>query len=220
MKKPLAIVAGAIVCFVLGFVIADGRGGTSANGDHPPINVPTAATQAWFPPIGDYDTGGEPMDDERFDALMTALDEALTARETLARFDREAPLHIWNFIRRFAIPWITLEQRKAVAAYLASFAEEYPDHAEVVESNMAALERYAGPSERVPAFSSKVSNYSYRPGQSDGEPFSDTQSTAFRLHSSSSSCPRPGRLEAESDTTLALREPAQRAPIRGAVRER
>ena len=176
MKKPLAIVAGAIVCFALGFVIADARGGTSANGDHPPINVPIAATQAWFPPIGDYDTGGEPMDDERFDALLSALDEALTARETLARFDREAPLHIWNFIRRFAVPWITLEQRKAVTAYVASFAEEYPDRAEVVESNMAALERYAGPSERVPAFSSKVSNYSYRSWFSaDGEPFSDIQ---------------------------------------------
>ena len=176
VKKLLAIAAGAIVCFALGFVIADARGGTPANGDHPPINVPIAATQAWFPPIGDYDTGGEPLDDERFDALMTALDEALAARETLARFDREAPLHIWNFVRRFAIPWITAEQRTAVAAYVASFAEEYPGRAEVVESNMAALERYAGPSERVPAFSTKVSNYSYRSWfGADGEPFSDAQ---------------------------------------------
>ena len=176
MKKLLAIVAGAIVCFALGFVIAEMRGDSGASGDHPPINVPIAATEVWFPPIGDYDTGGEPLDDERFDALMSALDEALTARETLARFNREAPIHIWNFIRRFASPWITAEQREAVAAYLAEFAEVHPDRAEVVETNMAALERYAGPSEKVPAFASKVSNYSYRSWFSaDGEPFSDTQ---------------------------------------------
>lgn len=176
MKKLLAMVAGAIICFAVGFVIADARGGTGADGDRPPINVPVAATEVWFPPVGDYDTGGEPLDDERFEALMAALDGALTARETLARFDREAPIHIWNFIRRFASPWITLEQREAVAAYVAGFAEAHPDHAELVETNMAALERYAGPSEKVPAFAPKVSNYSYRSWFSpDGEPFSDVQ---------------------------------------------
>ena len=175
-KTLLAIVAGGIVCFALGFVIADARGGTAADRDHPPINVPVAATEVWFPPLDDYDTGGEPLDDERFEALMAALDNALTARPTLARFNREAPLHIWNFIRRFASPWITAEQREAVAASVAAFAEEHPERAEVVETNMAALERYAGPSEKVPTFSSKVSNYSYRSWFSaDGEPFSDTQ---------------------------------------------
>ena len=176
MRKLLAIVAGAVVCFGLGFLIADARGGTAVDGDHPPINVPAAATQAWFPPIGDYDTQGYALDDESFEALLATLDEALTARETLARFNREAPLHIWNFIRRLAIPWVTDEQQEAVAAYVAAFAEEYPDRAEVVETNMAALERHAGSSERAPAFASKVSNYSYRSWfNADGEPFSDAQ---------------------------------------------
>ena len=176
VRKPLAIVTGAIVCFVLGFVIADARGGTAANGDHPPIKLPAAATRIWFPPIGDYDTGGYVLDDERFDALLATLDDALAADETTDRFDREAPIHIWNFIRRLAIPWVTDEQREKVAGYVAGFAEEYPDRAKVVESNMAALERYAGSSERVPAFSPKVSNFSYRSWFSaDGEPFSDAQ---------------------------------------------
>ena len=176
MRKLLAIAAGAIVCFGLGFLIADARGGTVTNGDHPPINVPAAATQVWFSPIGDYDTGGYALDDERFEALLATLDEALTARETLARFKREAPLHIWNFIRRLAIPWVTDEQQDAVAAYVAEFAEEHPDRAEVVETNMAALERHAGSSERAPAFASKVSNYSYRSWfNAEGEPFSDAQ---------------------------------------------
>ena len=176
MRKLLAIPAGAVICFALGFVIADARGDSGADRDHPPINVPIAATQAWFPPIGDYDTGGYALDDERFEALLATLDEALTARETLARFDREAPLHIWNFIRRLAVPWVTDEQREAVAAYVAGFAEQHPDRAEVVESNMAALERHAGSSERAPSFASKVSNYSYRSWFSaDGEPFSDAQ---------------------------------------------
>ena len=176
LGRLLAIVAGAAACFAVGFVIADARGDPGADRDRPPINVPVAATQVWFPPLDEYDTGGEPLDDERFETLMSALDEALTARETLARFDREAPIHIWNFIRRFSIPWITAEQREAVAAYVAGFADEHPDHAEAVESNMAELERFAGPSESVPAFSPKVSNYSYRSWFSaDGEPFSDAQ---------------------------------------------
>lgn len=176
MKKVLAAAAAAIVCFALGFFIADARGNAGANGGRPPINLPAAATQSWFPPIGDYDTGGYVLDDERFDALLATLDDALTARETTARFNREAPVHVWNFIRRLAIPWVTDEQREEVAAYVARFAEEYPDRAEVVESNMAALERYAGSAESVPAFASKVSNFSYRSWFSaDGEPFSDAQ---------------------------------------------
>lgn len=176
MKKTLAVVAAAIVCFALGFFIADTRASTGANGDHPPINLPTAATRSWFPPIGDYDTDGYVLDDERFDALLATLDDALTAGETTARFNREAPIHIWNFIRRLAVPWVTDEQREKVAEFVAEFANKYPDRAEVVESNMAALERYAGSAERPPAFSPKVSNFSYRSWFSaDGEPFSDAQ---------------------------------------------
>ena len=175
-KRVLAFGGTAIACFAIGFVVAGAFGDTGADGEHPPIRLPAAATQAWFPPIGDFDTGGEPLDDERFDALMAALDEALTADETTARFGREAPIHIWNFVRRLAIPWVTEEQNEKVAAYVARFAEEHPDRAEVVESAMAALERHAWPSESVPAFSPKVSNYSYRSWfDADGEPFSDTQ---------------------------------------------
>ena len=176
VKKSLAIAGAAVVCFALGFIIADARANAGANEGHPPINLPAAATRTWFPPIGDYDTGGYVLDDERFDALLATLDDALTARETTARFNREAPIHIWNFIRRLAIPWVSDEQREKVAEYVAGFAEEHPDRAKVVESNMAALERYAGSSERVPTFSLKVSNFSYRSWFSaDGEPFSDAQ---------------------------------------------
>ena len=176
MKKTSAIAAAAIVCFALGFLIADARNARATDDARPPISIPTAATRSWFPPVADYDTGGYVLDDERFDALLATLDEALTAKETTARFNREAPIHIWNFIRRLAVPWVTDEQKERVAAYVAEFAEEHPDRAEVVESNMAALERYAGSSERAPAFAPKVSNFSYRSWfGADGGPFSDAQ---------------------------------------------
>ena len=139
-------------------------------------SLPDAATQAWFPPIGDYDTGGEPLDDESFEALLSTLDDALTADGTLAAFEREAPIHIWNFIRRLAVPRVTDEQNERVSAYVEGFAEQHPDHSSVIESNMAALERHAPASQSVPAFSSSVSNFSYREWfDADGAPFTDAQ---------------------------------------------
>ena len=46
-------------------------------------------------------------DDEKFEALMTAFEEAMTADETLADFEREAEVHLMNFIRRLGPPAIS-----------------------------------------------------------------------------------------------------------------
>ena len=84
MRKPLSI-AGAIICFIhraSGSLISRQRHRPRATRAPTPRSiVPIGGdADAWFPPLGDYDTGGEPLDDERFEALMAVLDEALMAR--------------------------------------------------------------------------------------------------------------------------------------------
>ena len=176
MRKRVLVATAVAGSFLLGFLISGAVDESGRGGAGPEIDLPAAATQAWFPPIGDYDTGGEPLDDERFEALLSTLDEALTADETLADFEREAPIHLWNFIRRLAVPRVTEEQNERVSAFLEGFAAQHPDHRAVIESNMAALERYGHASPTVPAFSSKVSNFGYREWfDSEGAPFSDAQ---------------------------------------------
>ena len=176
MRTRVVVCAAVAGSFLLGFLISGAIGESDRSATGLEINLPTAATQAWFPPIGDYDTGGEPLDDERFEALLATLDEALTADETLAAFEREAPIHMWNFIRRLAIPRVTEEQNERVSAYAKGLAEQHPDHGSVIESNMATLDRYASASPTVPAFSSKVSNFGYREWfDSEGAPFTDAQ---------------------------------------------
>ena len=177
MRKPLPIAGAIIVSFALGLVISLSGSGAGDSRPGSPIDLPAAATQTWFPPLGDYDTGGEPLDDERFDALIAALDEAMTADETLADIEREAGVHLWNFFRRLAVPTATEEQTDRVYAYLVGLGERHPDHAEAITDNVASyIDRYAVPSTNPPPMSSVLVNYTYRdwfnPG---GKPFSDAQ---------------------------------------------
>ena len=178
MPKPMALFGGAIAAFALGLFISVGFGGSSANstGEYPPIELPAAATQVWFPPLSEYDTGGEPLDDERFDALMADLDEALTARETLADPDRETKVHLWSFFRRLSVPTATDEQQERISAYLAELGERHPDHAAAIAANANLIERYAVPSVAPPPLSSALSSYTYQDWfDAGGKPFEDAQ---------------------------------------------
>ena len=176
MRKPLAIAGSIIVSFTVGILISVSGSTPGNDGAHPPIDLPAAATQMWFPPLGDYDTGGEPLDDERFEALMAALDEAMTAEETLADLGREADVHLWSLFRRLAVPTVTDEQKEQVSAYLTELGERHPDHADAITSNARHIDRYAVPSAEPPPMSSAIVNYTYQdwfnPG---GKPFSDAQ---------------------------------------------
>ncbi len=176
MRKPLPITGAIIVSFTLGLVISVSRSGTSDDSAQPPIDLPSAATQVWFPPLSDYDTGGEPLDDERFDELMAALDKAMTDDETLADIGREANVHLWSVFRRLAVPTGTERQKERVTAYLAELGERHPEHADAIAANSRHIDRYAVPSTDPPAMSSAIANYTYQAWfNPDGKPFSDAQ---------------------------------------------
>ena len=148
MRKPLAFASVLVAVFVLGLVAPDIFGWTGANDadtEDAPWTLPVAATTAWFPPASDYRTDGEPLDDDKFEALMTALDEAMAAEETLADFEREAEVHLTNFVRRLGPADISDEQKERIKARLAELAEAHPEHAGAINRRGGLVDSYAGP---------------------------------------------------------------------------
>ncbi len=180
MKKPLAVAGAVIVSFGLGMFLAGGVGGAdSDDAAFPPIEIPAAAAQLWFPPAEQFDNEGEPLSDESFAELMAALDGAMTAEETLADFDTEADLHLWNFIRRLAVPEISDEQKEEVAAYLDALIEKHPDSRTTIEQRKMLLDSYAASMPRVPGFAGFVELFpavdEMESFPTEGEPFEDAQ---------------------------------------------
>lgn len=148
MRKSAAVTGGIVVAFVGGLTVPGvlGWAGTDdVRTEDAEWTLPAAATKAWFPPVGDYRTDGEPLDDEKFDALMAALDRAMTADETLADFEREAEVHLMNFIRRLAPAAIGDEQKERIEARLAALAEEHPDHSRMINQRGRLVESYSRP---------------------------------------------------------------------------
>ena len=174
MRKPLLAIAALIVCFALGLLVSPYSGGDA--GAPRPIELPAAARATLFPPLDEYDTGGEPLDDERFDELMAALDEAMTTKATLADVDGEAKVVLWSFARRLAVPRTTEEQMARVTAYLEELGERHPEHADGIAAHAATIDRWAPTSIDPPAFASAIAGDTYRPWfDAGGEPFSDAQ---------------------------------------------
>ena len=155
MKRRLAILGAVILSFLLGSLLSEAIGWPALEGKpaaESEVDIPAAVLKSWFPPIGEYDTGGEPLDEERFEELMAALDAAMTAEETLADLEREATLHLRNLARRVAIPEITPGQRERISAYLTEFAGEHPHHRALIERGLGMVERYGPPAgkDRIP----------------------------------------------------------------------
>ena len=107
-----ALVLGGFVLGIAATRALDGRNPDSPAAEVPDVVFPTAVLKAWFQPVSEYDTGGQPLDDESFGTLMTALAEALTAEETLADFGQEGDIHLWNFVRRRVRPELTERRGK------------------------------------------------------------------------------------------------------------
>ncbi|MCY4573445.1 MAG: redoxin domain-containing protein [Gemmatimonadetes bacterium] len=176
MRQRLTLAVVGVVGIGIGFVLSGGVGGSEAEGGAPGADFPMAIQQAWFPPVGDYDTGGEPLDDERFDGLLAALDEALTARETLADFERQADIHLWSFTRRLVVPEVTGAQMERIGSYLDDLAEQHPDHVDVIDYRRDFLPSYARSRPTAPPLTLDLQLF----GDTDrypnnGEPFSDAQ---------------------------------------------
>ena len=152
MKKSQAVLIVAIASFILGVVASEfviSGAGASAPAESE-WQLPVAAEREWFPPIGDYATEGESLDEEKFEALMTAVEQAMTAEETLADFGREVEVHLMNFIRRLSPSEISDEQKERVKSYLVALAEAHPDHAGVINARASLVDSYAEPNDRPP----------------------------------------------------------------------
>lgn len=148
MRKSAAAAGAVVIAFVVGLAAPGLIGWTGANdGDTEDSRwtLPAAATKAWFPPASDYKTDGEPLDGEKFEALMTALDEAMTAEETLADFQREAEVHLTNFIRRLGPADVSEEQQDRIMARFAALSEEHPEHAGLINRRSGLVDSYARP---------------------------------------------------------------------------
>ena len=104
--------------------------------------LPVAAQEAWFPPISDYDTDGEGLEDRKFDALLATLKERLEAEETPADFEREAKISLHEFMRRIMIPELTPEQTAQASDYLTQLAQQRPEHKDLIEQLQISLEHY------------------------------------------------------------------------------
>ena len=173
MKQPVAVVCAVVVSFGLGVLLAGGIGAPDAETDVFELDIPAAAERMWFPDAAQYDNEGEPLSDESFEELMSSLEVAMTAEETLADFEREADLHLWNFIRRLAVPEVSDEQKERINAYLDALAEAHPDSRAISQRSML-VDSYASPMPTMPSFVGFATLFPDPEGlPSDGEPFED-----------------------------------------------
>ena len=166
MKKS-GFVGALALSFALGFLIAylgpwngsiaevESAGSASVSsvtGAASDFALPIAAQEAWFPPISDYDTDGEGLEDRKFDALLATLKERLEAEETLADFEREANIYLHEFTRRIMIPELTPEQTARASDYFTHLAQQRPENRDFVEKQQLSLEHFAKAGEGVPPF--------------------------------------------------------------------
>ncbi len=178
MRRSLAIIGAAVVSFGLGVLVAGTTG--AGTGDDAvmstELNLPAAAERPWFPDAARYDNGGEPLSDESFEELMTALEAAMTAEETLADFESEADFHLWSFRRRIAIPEVGEEQQERIGAYLEALAEQHPEARDMIDQTTNMLEYYAAAMPTMPDFVGRALSW---PGlityPAPGEAFTDAQ---------------------------------------------
>ncbi|MYI45545.1 MAG: redoxin domain-containing protein [Gemmatimonadetes bacterium] len=162
MKRVCVIIAVGVACFLGGVVVSPMLGWHGPQIPVPAseatIGLPAAVERAWFPPIGEYENGGDALDDERFEVLMAALDAAMSAEETLADFAVEAHFHLTNFARRLTVPRITEPQREEISDFLTSLGEKNPDHLQLIDRRKAFLTSLYSPkfTDDVPVFSGRV----------------------------------------------------------------
>ena len=178
MSKSFSVIGTGIISFCLGFFVARTMAVPGAEDDEPAweLEIPAAAAKLWFPPADQYDNDGEQLSDESFEELMAALRTAMTAEETLADFEREADIHLWNFIRRLRVPRISDDQLERIKAYLDVLAEEHPD-SRVIRQKKSILAGYARPGSSIPSFAGFITLFPYDEANypEAGEPFEDWQ---------------------------------------------
>ena len=153
MKRPIAIIGIILVSLVAGAFISEAVGwpdfSRPAMEEGAAAFLPAALSREWFPPLEDYDNGGEPLDDALFEKLMEHLDAAMNAEETQADFRWEAELHLSNFAQRLVVPELTAEQQERVTGYFTALEEQYQEHRDMIDQQRVFLRMDARPADNI-----------------------------------------------------------------------
>ncbi len=153
MQKHFTIIGIVVLSLLAGAFISEAAGwpdfSRQALEEGDDSFLPAALSGEWFPPLEDYDNGGELLADELFERLMEDLDVAMNAEETQANFGREAVLHLSNFAQRLVIAELTAEQQERVTGYLAALDENYPEHRDMIGQQRILLAMNARPADRI-----------------------------------------------------------------------
>ena len=162
MKRIHVIIAVGVASFLVGVLVSPMLGGDGPEGAaaafEATIDLPAAVERVWFPPIDEYDNGGDPLGDERFEELIAALDAAMSADETVDDFAGEGSFHLRNSSRRLTVPRITEPQQQEISDFLTALGEKHPDHLQLIDGQRAFLSSMYSPKspDDVPVFSSRV----------------------------------------------------------------
>ena len=164
MRKSPAAAAALVVCFALGYLVSYLTGESAPPGADSGIDIPAVALKTWYPPVQEFENDGEPLEDERFDALMATLDEALTAEESLADIGHSIEPAVQGFFRRIATPELSEEQTERATEYLSALAERYPEHESLTGRLSSMLGMYASATPYMPSFTPSLRSSAYPDG--------------------------------------------------------
>ena len=164
MNKPTAAAAALIVGVGIGFLVSTAADGPESAETDSSIDIPATALKMWYPPVQEFENDGEPLDDERFDALMATLDEAMTAEETLADLERSIEPAVQGFLRRIAIPELSEEQTERASTYLTRLVDRHPEHESLINRQVSMLALYAQDYPSMPSFMTSVRSLVYPDG--------------------------------------------------------
>ena len=176
MRKSLAVLALAVVCFACGFLVSRVADAPAVHAADSARDIPAVALVTWYPPVSEYENDGEPLEDERFDALMAAFEAAMTSDETLSDLERSVEPVVQGFLRRIAIPELSETQTEAATAYLRELVERHPEQTVYLERQIGMLGIYGGQYPVVPSFMMSIRASVYPEDWSpEGEAFEDAQ---------------------------------------------
>lgn len=164
MRKSLTMAVALIVAFALGYLVSRSTGEATAAGADPVVDIPAVALKTWYPPVQEFENDGEPLDDERFDALMATLDESMTADETVADIGRSIEPAVQGFFRRIASPELSEDQTLRATHYLSGLAAQYPEHDALIQRQVSMFAMYARATPYMPSFMTSVRSSAYGDG--------------------------------------------------------
>lgn len=160
-RSPVAVVAVGIAAFAGGFLVSRATRPVPAQRADSAVDLPVVALKEWYPPVQEFANRGDVLDDERLDALLAALDEAMTAEESSTDLERSIHPNLLGFFRRIAVPELSVAQTRRVSTYLTDLAKRYPEHESFVIRQIMTLDRYAGSTSAPPPFAESVESYAW-----------------------------------------------------------